>query len=128
MKLLIDTHALLWYCEGNPSLSSTARAAMENPTNDCYVSHASAWEVAIKISLKKLTLKVPYEDVFPGVIFANGFNILIPDLRHYRAVIDLPHHHGDPFDRLIVAQARLEGMTILTCDEKMAAYDVPKLW
>lgn len=128
MKLLLDTHALLWFCEGSASLSAAARAAMEDDSNERYVSHASAWEVAIKLSLGKLKLGVPYGELFPGVLTANGFVALAPDFSHYRALLDLPLHHRDPFDRLLIAQAKVEGMTLLTCESSLATYGVPLFW
>ena len=128
MRLLIDTHSLLWFCEGNPALSATARAAMEDPTNERYVSHATAWEVAIKLSLGKLKLQAEFEDLFPGVLDANGFILLPPAVPHYQALIPLPRHHGDPFDRLIIAQAQVEHLTIVTSDIHFPAYDIPLLW
>jgi PIN domain nuclease of toxin-antitoxin system len=73
---------LLWFCEGNAALSARARAGIEDPQNEKYVSHATAWEVAIKTSLGKLTLSVPYEDLFPGAVLANGFLPLSHDFRH----------------------------------------------
>jgi len=105
-----------------------ARAAIEDENNQRYVSHATAWEVAIKCSLDRLKLQVPHEDLFPGAVLSNGFNILPLDFRHYRALLDLPFHHRDPFDRLLIAQAQVEGMRIITCDFHSAAYDVPLLW
>ncbi len=128
MRLLIDTHALLWFCEGNPILSPKARAAMENDTNERFVSHASAWETAIKVSIGKLKLMTDYSVIFPGVLEANGFVFLPPAVEHYEALITLPRHHGDPFDRLIIAQAQVEGLTIVTRDEDFPAYGVPLLW
>ncbi|HEY8669020.1 MAG TPA: type II toxin-antitoxin system VapC family toxin [Tepidisphaeraceae bacterium] len=128
MRLLLDTHALLWFAQGSPSLSRAARAVIEDDSNQRYVSHASAWEVAIKLSLGKLTLQVAYEDLFPGVVLANGFLLLAPDLGHYRELLHLPFHHRDPFDRLLIAQARSEGLTLVSGDGNMAAYGVPLLW
>lgn len=128
MRLLIDTHALLWFCEGNPILSAKARAAMEDTSNERYVSHATAWEAAIKVSIGKLKLDADYRAIFPGVLEANGFVFLPPAVEHYEAVMTLPRHHGDPFDRLIIAQAQVEGLTVVTCDEHFAAYGVPLLW
>ena len=128
MKLLLDNHALLWFCEGNAALSATARAAMEDDTNERYVSHATAWEVAIKVGLGKLNLQVPYDVLFPQVLSANGFAVLVPDFRHYKALLTLPYRHRDPFDRLLIAQAMVEGMTLVSCDPAMPAYGVPLLW
>ena len=128
MRLLLDTHALLWFCEGNPALSATARAAIEDSTNERYVSHATPWEVAIKISLGKLELRVGYDALFPGVLNSNGFEFLPSSPVHYRALIPLARHHGDPFDRLMIAQAQVEALTIITCDPQFSAYGVPLLW
>jgi PIN domain nuclease of toxin-antitoxin system len=128
MRLLIDTHALLWFCEGNPILSAKARAAMEDDSNERYVSHASAWETAIKVSIGKLKLQADYRMIFPGVMEANGFMLLSPKLEHYEALIPLSQQHGDPFDRLIIAQALAEGLTVITRDEHFATYGVPTIW
>jgi PIN domain nuclease of toxin-antitoxin system len=128
MKLLLDTHALLWFCDGNAALSGKARAAMEDERNERWVSHATAWEIAIKAGLGKLALQVPYEELFPGVIAANGWQVLAPDFLHYRELLVLPLHHRDPFDRLLVAQARVEGLTLVSADPHFPAYDVPVLW
>ncbi len=128
MRVLPDTHALLWFCEGNPLLSAAARDAIEDDANQRFVSHATAWEIAIKLGLGKLKLAVPYEDLFPGVLSANGFLTLQPHFNHYRALLQLPLYHRDPFDRLILAQAKVEGMTLISCDLHMPAYGVRVLW
>jgi PIN domain nuclease of toxin-antitoxin system len=128
MRLLLDSHALLWFCEGNNTLSGAARAAIQDSGNEKWISHATAWEVAIKASLGKLELEVAYEDIFPGAIQSNGFRVLSPDFRHYRELLTLPQHHGDPFDRLLIAQARVEDMTLVTRDPQFAAYGVPIVW
>lgn len=128
MRLLLDTHALLWFCEGNSALSTVARLAIENEANERFVSHATAWEVAIKLASGKLTLLMPYEDLFPGVLRANGFDELVSDLAHYRTLLELPLHHRDPFDRLLIAQAKAENLTLVSCDENLAPYGIPLLW
>lgn len=128
MRLLLDTHAFLWFCEGSTSLSASARAGIENPSNEIYLSHATAWEIAIKAGLGKLRLSMPYDDLFPGAVAANGFQVLPPDFRHYRAVLTLPHHHRDPFDRLLIAQGLCDRLTIVSGDPHFAAYGVPLLW
>lgn len=128
MRLLIDTHALIWFCEGSPSLSVAARMAMEDEANERFVSQAVPWEMAIKLSLGKLQLQTGYEVIFPGVLNANHFQMLPASLDHYRDLITLPRHHGDPFDRLLICQAQAEGLTIITCDSQFAAYGVPLLW
>ena len=128
MRLLIDTHALIWFCDGSSSLSNAARAAMEDETNELFVSHAVPWEMAVKLALGKLKLRTQYELIFPGVLDANGFLLLPSSLKHYDDLITLPHLHGDPFDRLMISQARTERLTIISCDEHFRAYGVPLLW
>jgi PIN domain nuclease of toxin-antitoxin system len=128
MRLLIDTHALIWFCEGNPALSLDARAAMEDIANERFVSHATPWEMAIKLALGKLQLQPDFSAIFPGVLNANGFAMLPSNFDHYRALIVLPRHHGDPFDRLMIAQAKIDGLTIITDDPQFAAYGMPILW
>ncbi|MBI3414809.1 MAG: type II toxin-antitoxin system VapC family toxin [Verrucomicrobia bacterium] len=125
MRLLLDTHTLLWFLEGNSQLSAAARSAIEDQANDKWISHATAWEVAIKLRLGRLTLQLPYEELFPGVIPANGFQVLAPDFQHYRILIQLPEHHRDPFDRLLIAQAKAEGCALVTRDPQFTAYGVP---
>ncbi len=128
MRLLIDSHALIWFCEGNPALSSVARDAMEDGANERFISHATPWEMAIKLALGKLQLQTDFAVIFPGVLNANGFAMLTPHLEHYRALIDLPRHHGDPFDRLIIAQAKVDGMAVVTCDPNFPQYGVTIVW
>jgi PIN domain nuclease of toxin-antitoxin system len=128
MRLLLDSQALLWFCEGNAALSAVARVAIEDEDNEKLVSHATAWEVAIKISLGKLKLPVPFEDFFPGMLLSNGFRELPHDFRHYRELLTLPFHHRDPFDRLLIAQAKVENLTVVTSDSQFRSYDVVVLW
>lgn len=101
---------------------------MEDEKNQRFVSHATAWEVAIKLSLGKLKLQFDYDLLFPHVLAANGFQMLTPELRHYEALIHLPKHHGDPFDRLLIAQAQVEGLNIISCDGHFSSYGVPLIW
>jgi PIN domain nuclease of toxin-antitoxin system len=84
--------------------------------------------MAIKLSLGKLQLQVEYDLIFPGVLDANDFQMLPAHLDHYRGLITLPRHHGDPFDRLMISQAQVEGLTLVTCDTQFQAYGVPLLW
>lgn len=128
MRLLLDTHAFLWFTGGDPHLSSAARDAISSPDNETWISHASAWEVAIKLSLGKLQLRVPFSDLFPGAIHPNNFKVLPTDFRHYERLLTLPRHHGDPFDRLLIAQSQVERLTIVTRDPEFSAYGVPVLW
>jgi PIN domain nuclease of toxin-antitoxin system len=128
MRLLIDTHALLWFCEGKSLLSVTARKLIEDQRNERFVSHATAWEIAIKLSLGKLHIGPGYETIFPGVLDANGLRLLPPSIEHYKALISMPRLHGDPFDRLLIAQAFVEDLTVLTNDGAFPQYGVRVLW
>lgn len=128
MRLLLDSHAFLWFLEGSALLGANARKAIEDASNSKYVSHATAWEIAIKVSLRKLELAVSYEELFPGAVDANGFEVLQPDYSHFHELLKLPFHHRDPFDRLLIAQAKSEGMTLVSCDSQFAAYGIPVLW
>jgi PIN domain nuclease of toxin-antitoxin system len=128
MRLLLDSHALLWFWEGSAALSATARAAIEESDNEKHVSHVTAWELAIKISLGKLKLGVPYADLFPGTLVANGFHALPTKFEHFQELLMVPFHHRDPFDRLLIAQARVEGLTLVSSDMRFRAYGMPLLW
>lgn len=119
MKLLLDTTVLYWWMTGQ-KLASHAAEVIGNPANHVGVSAASVWELAIKSSKGKLTLDV---DVVETLDIA-GLDVLSFDLDAALAVRDMPHHHGDPFDRMIIAQAQLGGYTILTSDKVFADYDV----
>jgi PIN domain nuclease of toxin-antitoxin system len=128
MRLILDTHALIWFCEGNEALSAPARSALEDSANQRYVSHATPWEMAIQLNLGKLLLSVDFSVIFPGVLEANGFEVLPSAFPHYEALVSLPAHYGDPFDRLIIAQALVEDLTVVTCDPHFPAYGVPVFW
>lgn len=128
MRLLLDTHSLLWLLTDDPRLSSTARQCFEEATNELLISIASLWEIAIKVSLGKLSLARPFEELFPAQLELNRIGVLGIDLRHLREVAALPFHHRDPFDRLLVAQAKVEELPILTRDSRFEAYPVRKIW
>jgi PIN domain nuclease of toxin-antitoxin system len=105
VRLLLDTHAWLWFYLGDPQLSAAARTAIADPGNSKLISAASYWELAIKISLGKYVLRESYDELIQHAIFDNGFAILAVEPKHTAMLISLPHHHRDPFDRLLVAQA-----------------------
>ncbi len=128
MKLLLDTHAFLWLVEGSPSLSAVAQAALADPGNELFFNVASVWELAIKTGNKKLTLNDPL-DAFVGKWTVTYQLTLLPiDTPHALAVAGLPDHHRDPFDRILIAQALVEGMTLVSADVKFVPYSVPILW
>jgi len=123
-RFLVDTHAVLWWLEDAPALSGVARAAIADPANEPLVSAASLWEIAIKRSLGKLS--VPEE--LPDEIVDAGFAWLPVAAAHAWAARDLPPHHRDPFDRILIAQAAHERLPLLTRDERFAAYGVDVRW
>jgi PIN domain nuclease of toxin-antitoxin system len=123
VRLLLDTHVFLWWSEDDPRLRREARNAITS-AEAVVVSAASAWETAIKTALGKLSLRVPFEEA----IEINHFDKLPIDFHHAAAVAALPLHHGDPFDRMLIAQALTEGLTLVTHDRLFAPYHVPTLW
>jgi PIN domain nuclease of toxin-antitoxin system len=128
MRLLLDTHAFLWFIHDDPKLSAAARTEIEDGRNDVLVSAASHWEIAIKVGVGKLTLAEPFPVFIPREIERNDFEILPIELAHTSLVAALPHHHRDPFDRLLIAQAMAEGMPIVGADAMFDAYGVARLW
>ena len=123
MKLLVDTHVLIWAVLADPALPERFRAALSDPAAEVYVSAVSVWDVAIKRALGKLSVPA---DLFDQAA-ASGCLALPITWDHARAVETLSPHHADPFDRLLIAQARVEGLTLLTADRAFAAYDVALL-
>ena len=131
MRLLLDTHTVLWFALNDRQLSGWANAAILDPVNEKWVSPASYWEMAIKISTGKFSLLMPYEDFWRNAIDMNSFGILHILPRHTAAVATLgypPSNHRDPFDRLIVAQALVEGMSVVSADSILDVYGIPRLW
>ncbi len=128
MRLLLDTHASYWYIEGEPQLSPTARTVIQDATNEVLFSPASFWEIAIKVSLGKWKLNRPYEDFIAIGLSQYGFQVLPILPTHTARLIGLPFHHKDPFDRLLVAQALVEQIAIVSADPALDAYGVTRLW
>jgi PIN domain nuclease of toxin-antitoxin system len=118
-RLLLDTHVLLWWLDDS-HLSPALRKMIADPDNDVAISAASVWEISIKRALNKLS--VP--DALDVQIAAEGFTPLAITVRHALAAGALPRHHDDPFDRMLVAQAKLEDLTLVTADGRFSAYDV----
>jgi PIN domain nuclease of toxin-antitoxin system len=128
VNLLLDTHALLWFLNDDPSLSATAKALIEDPANHKVVSVASCWEIAIKVGLKKLDLGEPATTFLPRELATNGFDLLGIELIHATSVESLPSHHKDPFDRLLVAQSLIEQLPVVSVDAQLDAYGITRLW
>lgn len=123
MRLLVDSHVLLWWLQADPRLAAGAAEAMADGDNTLYLSAASVWELSIKQSIGKLRVDVDLRSHARD----QGFTELPVTGAHATAIRDLPFHHKDPFDRMLVAQATVEGLTIVTADDAIAAYDVPLL-
>ena len=128
MSLLLDTHAFLWFIGGDRRLSGQAQTAIESGDNLKFVSIASLWEVAIKVSLGKLHIHGPFGELIPKQMRNNGFDLLHIELGHLSLVSTLPFHHRDPFDRLLAAQCRADGLTVVSRDQVFDQYDDDRLW
>jgi PIN domain nuclease of toxin-antitoxin system len=128
MNLLLDTHTFLWFIDGNAKLSTTARDLIEDQENAKFVSAASFWEMGIKISLGRLSLGQPFEDLIPRQMELNGFALLPLRLAHIARVISLPFHHRDPFDRILAAQCMAEGFSVVSLDSVFDRYSVHRHW
>jgi len=128
-RVLLDTHTFIWYIEGHPSLSVAARQAIENPLAEKWVSVASAWEMHIKAGLGRLPVEDPLDEFIPHQLELNGFRLLAIDLQHLHPISKLPPHHNDPFDRLLIAQALVENIPIISRDKNFDAYEgLTRIW
>jgi PIN domain nuclease of toxin-antitoxin system len=125
VRLLLDAHAYLWWLLDDPRLSAVARRSIADPESVVHVSSAVVWELAIKAALGKLALGTAD---LAAEIAANGFVELPISARHAQAAGLLPRHHDDPFDRMLIAQARIEGLSLVSRDAAFEAYGVPVLW
>jgi PIN domain nuclease of toxin-antitoxin system len=128
MRLLIDTHTFLWFVTSDPLLSAAALALLVDPSNEILISPASYWEVAIKVSIGKYPLTVPFDQFFTQGIDGNDISVLPLEVRHAAVLSSLPMHHKDPFDRMIVAQAMVEQVPIVSIDEALDAYGITRIW
>ena len=125
MKLLLDTHVWLWFVRGESTLPRAFDSAIRDAANDVVLSVVSAWEVQVKAAIGKLDLGSPVEDFLDVAVLQ--FDTLDVSMRHVRALATLPLHHRDPFDRMLVAQALADGLTLVTVDPSMRSYGVPLL-
>jgi PIN domain nuclease of toxin-antitoxin system len=128
MRLLLDTHTFLWFVLNDRQLSEIAVNLIVDPANDVWISAASYWEIAIKVSLGKYQLPGAFDPWMEQQIQVNDFEILPIKIAHASAIATLPFHHKDPFDRLLVAQARVERLPIISVDEALDAYSVIRRW
>ena len=128
MRALIDTSSFLWFIGGSERLSSNAREFMEDFDNELFMSIASLWEIAIKVSINKLDLAEPFDTFIPEKIEENEINILQISISHLSEMMSLPFHHRDPFDRLIIAQSIVEELPVIGCDGFFQSYDIDMIW
>ena len=128
MKLLLDAQAFLWWVEGTPAFGRRARAVVSDPDNEVFLSIASCWELAIKLSLGKLRLTQRLDRFIPEQLTGNRFSLLPVELRHVIGVADLPFHHRGPFDRLLAAQALEDQLAIVSTDRVFRRYGVSVIW
>jgi PIN domain nuclease of toxin-antitoxin system len=127
MRFLIDTHVLVWYLDGNSKLPVKVREELNNPENTIVISIASIWELAIKLGLKKINIKNTLPEI-EDYIAERDFTMLNISFRHLTALAELLQYHSDPFDRLLIAQAIAEDMTIISADKQFKDYPVNVLW
>ena len=128
MRVLVDTHVFLWWVEGNRTLPVKARAALADQDNECLLSLVSVWELAIKAGLGKLRLALPVQRYVVEHVAANSFRLLDIQIAHVGRVESLPPHHGDPFDRLLIAQALEEKIPVVTAEPVFRDYGVKRIW
>ena len=128
MKLLLDTQALLWFLLDDHRLSGKARENISGPDALIFVSPASLWEIAIKISLGKYELPAPFEAFWDEQFLTNDFALLPISVSHAARVVNLPFHHRDPFDRLIIAQSLVEAIPLVSSDILFDRYSVERVW
>lgn len=128
MKYLIDTHTLIWIVTNNSKLSDKARSLYLDSDNDIYFSMASIWEMAIKISIKKMSIQTSLINFINDDIVGNNIKILNINIPHICYLEKLPFHHRDPFDRLILSQGITESIPVISSDKKFDLYPVNRIW
>jgi len=128
VTLLLDTHAFLWFIGGSDRLSSHARELIEDEDNDRYLSVASLWKMAIKVNIGKLDVPLPFARLVRQHVTGNAIEVLQVEPEHLDEQRTMPFHHRDPFDRLIIAQAITEEMTVVGRDDAFGEYPVRLVW
>lgn len=128
MKLLLDTHTFVWFIEGNLNLSVGARNLIEDRRNQRFLSIASLWEMSIKVSIGKLELKMSFTELVKREVYGNAIDLLEIQPEHLDELANLPFHHKDPFDRLIIAESLAEQVPVVTKDDAFGNYPITVLW
>jgi PIN domain nuclease of toxin-antitoxin system len=128
MKILLDTHAFLWIIHGDNNVSKKAKDCFIEPQNKLFLSAASYWEICIKQSIGKLRLLKNWSNIIDVEMVESSISWLPIEKSHCTGIMSLPYLHRDPFDRMLIAQAICEGLTILTADENIVQYNIPTVW
>lgn len=128
MRLLLDSHTFLWFADGNQKIQKNVIELIENNENQKFISMASVWEIAVKIKIGKLKLNEDFHLFFEKDLIANGFEILPIEFNHISKTMELPFHHRDPFDRLLISQSLYEQIPIISADKKFDNYGVKRIW
>jgi len=125
-RYLIDTHILIWYLDGNPILPAKIKDELNNVTNEVFVSTASLWELAIKLSKQKLDIKITLQQIETDII-NRDYKILEISFKHLSTLMSLPMAHGDPFDRMLISQAISENLILISVDRYFESYPIELL-
>ena len=128
MNLLLDTHTFIWWDSEPAKLSASALSACQDPANTLIVSVVSVWEIQIKSQLGKLKLNLPLPEIIQSQRQTNNVQVLTVELEHVLELQNLPYHHKDPFDRLLIAQANVEGAQLISGDSAFSAYSINLIW
>lgn len=128
MRYLLDTHSFLWFIAGDEQMSEKARDLIEDVENDICLSVGSLWEMSIKISLGKLTISGPFAEIIPRQIEQNSIDLMPIAMQDMSRLVDLPFHHRDPFDRLIIVQAITRNVPVIGNDAEFSNYPVDLVW
>ena len=128
MRLLLDSHAVIWAVDDPSKLSRPAVAALEDPANELLLSAGTVWEIGIKVGLNKLSLSMPYRQWMNKAIADLGLTLLPITVEYADVQAGLPRHHGDPFDRLLAAQAQVENVSLVSADAVFDQYGVNRIW
>jgi len=127
MKYILDTQTIIWFSEGNKKISELCNKIITDINNICYISVASVWEMAVKIKINKLSLNISLNE-FIEELQKQHFSFLKINFRHAASISELELHHRDPFDRIIIAQAKVENIPIISNDKKFDAYPITRIW
>ena len=127
-RLLLDTHAFLWFVTEDPKLSAAAQRMIAAGSNEPLLSAACVWEIVIKVSIGRLPIPGPLDSFIPEQLSTNRIALLPIELKHLLEIARLPLHHRDPFDRLLIAQAVVEGIPIVSADPAFDRYPIERIW